>query len=350
MNKLLSMRITTFAGISFLCAASLTACRSNTTYRIPTRENILVERIGDPTEQAEFEQNYRDFAIFCKNNLLNSEETTLVPILSGYQSFLTLLAASEGDTYNQVAQVLQTNAPDEYSLVQGFNGLIRTQNLEKSPQEKTPTQVGSSFWMIWPILVEAPFAEEMAARIRTDVVRLGSTGITAQNAIQDWLDQFLPQTAARKPGLTRENPIINLGVTQITASFVLTSTSNSNGTTWQGDSSDGLLTFSAESSSKSSSQPTPKKTETLTSKVDFTDLIRAAKSDQLITGPNDFRNMSIDLIPQADPAGVAQMIHSSTINLSISGSNPFAQSTTFTFEIKDKKTRFPLILGKVSKN
>ncbi|ARU40275.1 hypothetical protein CCB80_03615 [Armatimonadetes bacterium Uphvl-Ar1] len=344
------MRITTFAGISFLCAISLTACRSNTTYKIPTRENSLVERTADPTEQAEFEQNYRDFANSCKINLLSSEETQILPVLSGYQSFLTLLAGSEGDTYNQVAQVLQTNAPDEYSLVQGFNGLIRTQNIEKSPQEKTPTQVGSSFWMIWPILVEPPFAEEMAARIRTDVVRLGSTGITAQNAIQNWLDQFLPQTVARKPGLTRENPIINLGVTQITASFELKATTNSDGTTWQGDSADGLLTFSANSSGKTSSQQTPMKNEQITSKVDFTELIRAAKSDQLITGPNDFRNMSIDLIPQADPAGVAQMFHSATIHLSISGSNPFAQSTTFTFEIKDKKTRLPLILGKVSKN
>ncbi len=343
------MRFATLAGISLICAATLTACRSNTTYKIPTRENDLVERNADPTEQVEFEQNYRDFAIFCKTNLLKTEETNLLPVLSGYQSFLTLLAASEGDTYNQVAQVLQTNAPDEYSLVQGFNGLIRTHNLEKSPQAKTPTQFGSSFWMIWPILVEPPFAEEMAARIRTDVVRLGSTGITAQNAIQDWLDQFLPQTVARKPGLTRENPVINLGVTQITASFELTASTKSNGRTWQGDSADGLLTFSAECFGKSSPQRTPEKTEVLTSKVDFTELIRAAKSDQLITGPNDFRNMSIDLIPQADPAGVAQMIHSATINLTISGSNPFAQNSTFTFEIKDKRTGLPLILGKFSK-
>ena len=344
-----------------IAALSLTACRSNTTYKFPTHENEFKVRKIDAEDIRIFNESYLEFAKQNSAILSKSNDNFAFPVVSTYQTALTLLSAAETETYNEVARILYTDAPDDYSLVQGLNNLI-------APYTTAPTdnfKFGASIWMVWPIVLEPDFQDESAARIGSDVIRLGSFGLTAQRSVQRWLDRYDLETPA--PKFDRSSPMMALGAISATIQIEFSKDESNGDPYWLGfctnaDQSDSpfrVLAWPASlgvalpddnvsrsllANEKPNSPPGPKETKTIATQLDITPLIKSVNSETLLNGPNDFRNMSVEVIPQGDKIGIPLMTQYTRLNLSISGINPFSEPINYA--IYDKKTGLPLIVGK----
>lgn len=189
----------TCAIVIALCA--FPGCRSNTTYRFPTDENEFWARDADASDIKIFEESYKRFAYENAEILSKTHESFDFPVASSYQTGLALLNASEGETYAAAARFLRTTEPDEFSLNQGFGEFMKSYR----------DSVRSSLWMIWPIQPETPYVKEMAARFRIDTVKLGSVGLTAQKAVNKWMDRFPPELKHSEIRLSKSNQMMSLG-------------------------------------------------------------------------------------------------------------------------------------------
>jgi hypothetical protein len=342
--------------VGAILAFSLTACNSKTTYNFPTDTTPL--RLRTPAEE-DYQVFYNSYGAFAKQNaneLATQKEDFLFPVLSTYQSGLSILASAEGKSYQKAAKFLRTDAPDEYPLIQCFNPMLI--DLKKRENLK----VGSSLWMIWPIPLQKPFVAEIAEKTGTDIIYLGSVGLTARRAMDRWLVKFQPEIKIENPGYERYESIISLGVTALHQNFAVTKTETADlKEAWVAKNDD--FTFVAwiatptdffpsakvlhlllDAHSKSSTN-TPEEFK-FTDETNITESLKALDCNQLLRGPNDFRNLSVEIIPEGDRIGIPYLRQHAEINLSITGDNPFNQKLPIGYAVLDTKTELPLLIGK----
>lgn len=331
---------------AFFCLAS---CRSNTTYKIPTQIYAPTARQADADDLAQFRRSYLAFSQYCGSEFSRQDGGFAFPIVTAYQTGLTLLAASEGKTFTEAATFLHTDSPDEYPLVQGFNDLY----IPLVQPENHQMKFGSAVWMIWPTPMQTEFQTEMAERIGSDVVRLGNAGITPHNVMAAWIHQFIYK--AKAPDFDKSDPIVCTGALSVTFNSPLAK----NGDIW--GAKDGNLIFlawedkdlwqlPAESYLKQvvnfESAPGPSPVETvIEGEADLLPMAKALGLEKLITGPNDLRNLSVEIIPQGDEIGVAIMRQ--YLSIKIDGTTgPPSKGEPFRWALYDRRTSLPLAIGR----
>lgn len=331
---------------AFFCLAS---CRSNTTYKIPTQIYAPTARQADADDLAQFRKSYLAFSQYCGSEFSRQDGGFAFPVVTAYQTGLTLLAASEGKTFNELATFLHTDSPDEYPLVQGFNDLY----IPLVQPENHQIKFGSAVWMIWPTPMQKEFQTEMAERIGSDVVRLGNAGITPHNAMAEWIHRFIYK--AKAPDFNKSDPIVCTGALSATFRTPLVKV----GDIW--GAKDGNLIFLAwddrglwqlpadsylKQVAKQDSAPRQESAGTvLAEEVDLLPMAKALGLEKLITGPNDLRNLSVEIIPQGDEIGVAIMRQ--YLSIKIDGSaGPPAQGEPFRWALYDQRTSLPLAFGR----
>ncbi|MFM9874079.1 MAG: hypothetical protein ACKVQS_11525 [Fimbriimonadaceae bacterium] len=342
--------------IGALIAIALTACNSSTTYKFPTDTTPLRPRTPAQEDYQAFYNSYNEFAKQNVNEIALQKDHFLFPVLSSYQSGLTILASSEGKSYQQAAKFLRTDAPDEYPLIQCLNPILINLKTNKS------LKVGSSLWMIWPIPLQKPFISEMAEKTGTDIIYLGSVGLTAQRAMDRWLRQFQPEVTIKNPGFERNESITSMGVTTFTTTFQVAKTKTMNGSdAWIGKSENtAFIAWPTNSDQffpnqkffhlllQGKDEPTNSTASNFTfaDQTNLTESLRSLGCNQLLDGPNDFRNLSVEIIPEGDNIGIPFLQQNAAINLSISGDNPFKQSRTIGYAIIDTESEIPILIGK----
>ncbi len=202
----------------------------------------------------------------------------------------------------------------------------------------------------------------MAEKIGVDIVNLGNTGVTAQHALDRWFTQFQPEIEIENPGLERTEPIMSMGVTTLAVTTNVTKIEgNQHDEMWAGQ--DDNFSFIAWSVNETFHYPQPETIQMLLNskpKVDqaqiaiftdqretnLTDSFRTIGCETLLTGPNDFRNLSVEIIPEGDNIGVPYLRQHASIRLDITGENPFTTKKSVGYAIFDKKSQIPILIGK----
>lgn len=269
---------------------ALAGCGPAITYRFPTGDNP-----PKPTRQTDqdaklFRENYNLFAQNLAHWADSQPDTELIPILSSYQTGLIFLTAAETKGYENAANFLRTNEPDDYSLTVGFGALPNS----------TKTLARSSLWMIIPVKLESRFIKDSAENLNADVIRLGSTGLTAQRAVNKWVASFDPPIEIRAPKLDRARPVVSLGGMSIT--FQPATDSFQSGEGWwriAGQQDLTLLIWNADSPMPSISKPTGQapigEAKEWHTTLDLADYARSVHAGGLLEEENDFRNLSVEL-------------------------------------------------------
>ncbi|QYK53380.1 MAG: hypothetical protein KF824_00480 [Fimbriimonadaceae bacterium] len=345
------MRRTGFNCAILLSLCTLGACRSKPIYKFPTDENEFWSREAAHDDIQIFNDSYIRFANENAEILAKSNDSFDFPVASSYQTGLALLNATEGESYTAAARFLRTDQPDEFSLNQGFGEFLKA--------TRHSVDVRSSLWMIWPIQVDVSFQKEMAGRFQIDTIRLGSIGITAQKAVKRWMDRFPPEIAEKNVELTKANQMIGLGGT------VFEPTGSSRKLV-KGDSGYSAVSDSFEiyfweptkdrfmpdlSSLRSSKGVDSAATSNpsvfvVASELDLAPLIRASQSERLLSGKNDFRHLSIELIDEASIPVLRQFTYTKIKlqNTLSTGEKPLG------YAIYMKGSDLPIIIGKIAPN
>jgi len=342
--------------IGALLALTLTACNSKTTYSFPT-ETISM-RARTPAQE-DFQPFYNSYNAFVKQNADEhaiENDNFLFPVLSSYQTGLTILASAESKSYQEAARFLRTDAPDEYPLVQCFNPILI--DLKKRQNLK----FGSSLWMIWPIPLEKPFSFEMAEKLSSDIIRLGNTGVTAHNAMDRWLQKFEPEIKIKNPGLERNESIMSVGVTTLTLNLSLSKTETPDGqkvwiatddqfafVAWKADNNLNILSpkqFHLLLQNIISPHPGKESRFVTNHETNLTKSLEALDCNQILTGPNNFRNLSVEIIPEGDRIGIPYLRQHAALTLNFQGENPFEGSEPISYAVLDKKSEMPILIGK----
>lgn len=343
------MRGVSSAVVSVVAILGLAGCRSNTTYKLPTGVNLPKQRQADAEDLVQFRTSYLAFANQATGYLATKPGGFALPVASAYQTCLTLLAASEGHTYSEISRLIATDAPDEYSLVQGFNDMWYPLQVQPASQ----VRFGSAVWMIWPTPMESSFQSEMAQRVGSDVVRLGNAGITPHNTVADWLRRFDPN--ASSPAFTKADPMICTGALwgEVGGDLQPVGNSwafNSNGLVFMAWKDEGDWSLPAESEVKEACALTTRTYEggTILPIRGDTDLVPYASSKgltRLLTGPNDLRHISVEIIPQGDEIGVRAMLQHTSLKVNANG-GPVGTGETFRWALFDSRTKLPLAIGR----
>lgn len=340
----------TCAIVIALCA--FPGCRSNTTYRFPTDENEFWARDADASDIKIFEESYKRFAYENAEILSKTHESFNFPVASSYQTGLALLNASEGETYAAAARFLRTTEPDEFSLNQGFGEFMKSYR----------DSVRSSLWMIWPIQPETPYVKEMAARFRIDTVKLGSVGLTAQKAVDKWMDRFPPDLKRSEIKLVKTNQMMSLGgVSLFDPAYTLTAQQSPQGDLWMISDAKSpydlyvwevkaarfFPDFNKFDTADEWNELTAEPSEFLvSSELDVTPLLAATDSQILLGGKNDFRHLSHELI---DQAAIPIMRQYSFTKIKLSNSIKFDKSKTYGYMVCESfDFHQPLIIGKIA--
>lgn len=345
------MRRTGFNCAVLLSLCALGACRSKPIYKFPTDENKFWSREAAPDDVQIFNDSYLRFANENAEILAKSNESFDFPVASSYQTGLALLNATEGESYVAAARFLRTDQPDEFSLNQGFGEFLKA--------TRNSIQVRSSFWMIWPIQVDVSYQKEMAGRFQLDTIRLGSIGITAQKAVQRWMDRFPTEIAEKKVELTKSNQMIGLGGTVFeptdSSRNLIKSDSGYSADSdsfeiyfWEPAKDRFMPDLSSLKNSKgvgdnASTQPS---TFVVASELDLAPLIKASQSEGLLIGKNDFRHLSIELIDEASIPVLRQFTYTKIQfeNSLAIGEKPLG------YAIYIKGSKLPIIIGKIAPN
>lgn len=346
--------------ISFtaLCAVIFTACNSSTTYKFPTDTFPLKPRVPAQEDLSAFYSSYNSFAEQNANELAQENDNFLFPVVSAYQSGLAILASAEGKSYQQAAKFLRTDSPDEYPLVQCFNPILIGLN------KNTNLKFGSSLWMIWPIPLQKPFVAEIAEKTGTDIIYLGNTGITAQRAMDRWLNRFKPETNIPNPGFEQNEPILNIGVTTLKGKFNFAKiTLPQKNSAWVAKSSQlALVAWPIDDETFYPSQDFIKQMLQVKAPeiqvgpdgfgqpfvTDLAQLYKSIDCNQILSGPNDFRNLSIEITPKGDPIGIPFLKQYAELSINVHGEIPFHEKQPIGYAIFDIKSGIPLLVGKHS--
>jgi len=350
------MRRAGFTCAILLSLCALTACRSKPIYKFPTDENEFWSRDAAKDDVKIFEDSYNRFAYENAEILAKENDSFDFPVASTYQTGLALLNASEGESYAAAARFLRTDQPDEFSLNQGFGEFLK--NLNRG------VEIRSSLWMIWPIQVDVSYQKEMAGRFRIDVIRLGSIGITAQKAVERWMDRFPADLVHTDIKLSKANQMVSLGgvVVAPTGDGLTASISPQNDLwliegvknglvvyLWQIKAGNFFPDFDRFNHSDTWSMSSNSRSEfVVSSKLDIAPILRDVQSGGLMGGRNDFRHLSSELIDEAAIPIIDQYSYSKIQLL-----NPLdlPKDKAVGYMICDGANRDqPLIIGKIAPN
>jgi hypothetical protein len=319
---------------------ALTACWNDTEYRFASETTPLIERNPDPEDLKLFNESFKKFANDHTELIAKSGQDFAFPVFSAYQTGLTLLAASEGDSYVNAALFLRTKAPDEYSLVQGYNQMSR--HLAKTESIK----FGACLWMIWPIPLHANFENDMAQRLGADLVQLGSVGQTSVQALDRWNARFTPKLKAAT--LDRSEPMI------ATAALNLT-TSDQIQVSTQGEVTSAMskdfvvLTWPATTGqffpNDFNPNPEPGQAKSATQFVSISNIqILESVPDPIRSGPNNFPHLSAEIVPTGDAIGIRRFLMSTQATLIIDKK----VSGRVHYMVLDRRTNLPVLTGRTT--
>ena len=101
------------------------------------------------------------------------------------QSLGLLLNGSDGETYEALTDVLGVVGvgPD------AFNASHRSLLNRLNSASGSPLQMASSLWLVWPIVLDDGYIENMGAQYDASVTRIGGYGIEAVRMVNDWADE-----------------------------------------------------------------------------------------------------------------------------------------------------------------
>lgn len=354
------MRHWGFACAILLSLYGLSACRSKPVYKFPTDENKLWSPEVANSQIRVFEESYKRFAYENAEILAKSNDSFDFPVVSSYQTGLALLNATEGESYAAAARFMRTDEPDEFNLNQGFGKFLNFND--------HCFEARSSLWMIWPIQVDISYQREMAGRFKIDTIRLGSTGITAQNAVKRWMDRFPPDMKKSKVELIKSNQMIGLGGSVFIKDY-LTHPLLKSGTSYKAFENkeaqfeiffwepkpDQFMSDIDSLAEQKWDRPSANVVANIPdfkvdSQLDLTPLIRATQSERLLDGKNDFRHLSVELI---DEAGVPVMKQFTYAKIKfdkkiVSGDKPLGYAICVRGFVGGR--RMPIIIGKIAPN
>ncbi len=275
-----------------ICAGllALSGCGPAKTYRFPTGDHPPQPGRATPEDEALFRQNYHVFAAEFSDWANQNTEAELVPVLSAYQTGLILLSAAESRGYQNAAHFQRTLEPDDYALTAGFSMI-------KSADKQLAR---SSLWLVLPVKVEDRFIEDSARNLNADIMRLGNAGLTAERAVETWLNRFNPQLNVTPPALELTRPIIALGGTAMdfqpkSVEFQIIESG------WRiSDSEDRTLLIWRASESmpkfdqKAAGSHPIGEVKTWQSALNLKPYAEAVGADGLFREENDFRNLSVE--------------------------------------------------------
>jgi len=162
----------------------LAGCQDRT-YPAPTDKHALVT--GTPLAQIPGEwfggvQKFGDrLAELQMKDALKPGHDLVSPV-AAYQTLAILFNGAEGKTYDVLAKLLGAEKVERFDI----NDAQRAWREAYAKGPESPAMVETGVWLIWPVLVTKKFQEETAENYQADVVKLGSAGMGATDAVNAW--------------------------------------------------------------------------------------------------------------------------------------------------------------------
>lgn len=305
--------------------------------------------------------------------------------VAAYQTLAVLFNGAEGKTYDALADLLSAKDLERFDV----NDAQQAWRMAYCEQNG-PVMVESGIWMIWPVLVTPQFQKEMAKVYRADVLKLGSAGLGAANAVNAWAKSrskgSIPTVV---DDLDIDDQIITTSLVSVQAGWSAESGRDgvillreglqageiSGVTVWQVLPADSplimlvaapgertidllpLLTGTAELKDRNATLVLPAMDRTIT--TDLAPAIKAAGGRILIDGPNDLRNISIEFDRQGRIDKMWQVIRLSWSAGGLGVPAPKDEETSIPADairldgplqivIADRKTRSAIIVGRIN--